>query len=315
VTAGSAAHSEFQTRTRAERFLGRSFRLPPGPRSEPERVHGYPIDFSERAVRPEPWEFEPGRELWVPFVQWALGCHERWLATGDERWLAGARRAGDVLVAEQERDGAATGAWLHRFDYPHTFDVRSPWASGMAQGEGASLLVRLCSATSDGRYADAATRALEPLLRCDGSGRAAAELGGALVPEEYPTEPPSHVLNGLIFGLWGMRDLAVGLGHDRAARAFPEAVDALAGSIDRWDTGSWSLYDLYPHRVANWASPAYHELHVTQLQGLEALAPRPELARATIRFARYSSSRAARARAFVRKALFRALVPRRALRD
>jgi heparosan-N-sulfate-glucuronate 5-epimerase len=307
------AHGEFQTRSRVERFLGSSFRLPAGRRSDPERVHGYPVDFSDRAVRPEPWGFEPGRELWVPFVQWGLGCHERWLDSGDERWLGGARRAGDVLVAEQERDGSRAGAWLHGFDYPHTFDVRGPWASGMAQGEAASLLVRLHSATGNGAYADAAVAALGPLLRPAADGGAAALLGGALVPEEYPTARPSLVLNGLIFGLWGLRDLAVGLGDDRARSAFEDGAAALARNVERWDTGSWSLYDLHPRRVANWASPAYHQLHLTQLEATGALVSHPELERAAARFRGYARSRARRAHAFARKAAFRVAVPRRPL--
>jgi hypothetical protein len=306
-------HGEFQTRTRVERFLGSSFRLPAGRHSDPDGVHGYPIDFSDRAVRPEPWAFEPGRELWVPFLQWGLGCHERWLDSADERWLHGARRAGDVLVAEQERHGVHAGAWLHRFDYPHTFDVRAPWPSGMAQGEAASLLVRLHSATGDDAYAEAAIAGLGPLLRPAADGGAAAELDGALVPEEYPTAQPSFVLNGLIFGLWGLRDVAAGIGHDRARSAFEDAAGALARNIERWDSGHWSLYDLHLHRVANWASPAYHELHVTQLEATHALAPRPELERAALRFRGYARSRAKRAHAFARKAVFRVAVPRRRL--
>lgn len=307
----SLDHAEFQTRTRVERLLGTSFRLPPGRRSVRDAVRGYPVDFSDRAVAPKPWAFEPGRELWVPFVQWGLGCHERWLASGDERWLGGARRAADVLVAAQERGGRHAGAWLHRFDYPHTFHLSAPWPSGMAQGEAASLLVRVHAATGDDAYASAALAAVGPLVRPAADGGAAAELAGALVPEEYPTAAPSLVLNGLVFGLWGLRDVAVGLGDERSRRAFYEAAGALAASIRRWDTGSWSLYDLYPHRLSNWASPAYHELHVTQLEATCELVPDPRLVRAAERFRAYARSHARRAHAFARKAAFRAAVPRR----
>jgi hypothetical protein len=183
----------------------------------------------------------------------------------------------------------------------------------MAQGEGASLLVRLHAETGDGRYAEAARRALRPMRVPSTDGGAWAPLDGRAFPEEYPTDPPSFVLNGAIFALWGFRDVAVGLGDGDAAGAFEAGVDTLAASIDRWDTGSWSRYDLHPHRVVNVASAAYHELHVTQLEAMNALVARPELAAAAERFARYAASPALRARALAQKALFRAAEPRSAL--
>ena len=123
-------------------------------------------------------------------------------------------------------------------------------------------------------------RALSPLSVPSSEGGACALLDGRPFPEEYPTQPPSFVLNGAIFALWGLRDVAVGLGHAEAGRAFEDGVDALAASIHRWDTGSWSLYDLFPHPVPNVASGAYHALHVAQLEAMVQLAPRPELAAA-----------------------------------
>jgi hypothetical protein len=133
-----------------------------------------------------------------------------------------------------------------------------------------------------------------------------------MLPEEYPTQPASFVLNGTIFALWGFRDVAVGLDDADAATAFDEGVDALAATIHRWDTGSWSLYDLYPHRVDNVASRAYHELHVTQLEGMRDLAPRPELIAAADRFGGYLRSPVRRTAAFGRKVLFRLAEPRSA---
>jgi hypothetical protein len=182
----------------------------------------------------------------------------------------------------------------------------------MAQGEGASLLVRVHGTSGGDRHAEAALRALGPMRRPRDDGGASAELDGRWFPEEYPTDPPSFVLNGALFALWGLRDVAVGLGDGEAARDFQAGVDALAASIDRWDTGSWSRYDLHPHRVTNVASRAYHELHVTQLEAMDELAPRPELRAVAARFAAYDASRARQAQALARKVLFRIAEPRSA---
>ena len=111
------------------------------------------------------------------------------------------------------------GSWLHHDPFPHTFPLPPPWASGITQGQGASLLVRLNAETGDADLARAARLALEPLLTPQSSGGVCGELGGRPWPEEYPTSPESHVLNGAIFALWGMRDVAVGLGSHEVQNA------------------------------------------------------------------------------------------------
>ena len=297
-----------------ERFLSQSFRLDRGRHVDAGGVRGYPIDFSAKADAPSllpGFVDEPGRYLWVAHVQRALGCYERWLGGDGDEWLAAARDAGDLLIRNQAGGGGPhDGGWVQLAPYPHTFELRPPWVSSMAQGEAASLLVRLHAETGEERYADAARRALAPMSVPSSEGGACAALDGRPFPEEYPTQPPSFVLNGAIFALWGFRDVAVGLGDDGARRAFGEGVDGLAASIHRWDTGRWSLYDLFPHRVPNVASVAYHALHVAQLEAMVELEPRPELAAAAERFAAYGASRLGRAGAFARKALFRLAEPR-----
>ena len=296
-----------------ERFLSRSFKLAPGRHLDPSGVRGYPVDFAAKALAPSVlpgFVSHPGRHLWVAHIQRALGSYERWLSGEGEEWLAAARAAADLLIEHQASGGAHDGAWVQTAEYPHTFALRPPWVSGMAQGEGASLLVRIHGETGEDRYAEAARRALAPLAVPSAEGGACALLDARPFPEEYPTQPPSFVLNGAIFALWGLRDVAVGMGDADAGRAFGAGVDALAASIHRWDTGAWSLYDLYPHRVPNVASAAYHDLHVVQLEAMAELAPRPELADAARRFAAYGASRINHTRAFARKALFRVAVPR-----
>ena len=141
-------------------------------------------------------------------------------------------------------------------------------------------------------------------------GRQGTSLGGGPFYEEYPTDPPSLVLNGAIYALWGLRDVGVGLGDSEAGALFGEGVDALAANIDRWDLGYWSRYDLYPHRRVNIASAAYHRLHTDQLTIMGQLAPRPQLEAAADRFRRYAAGPTRRTRAFASKVAFRLAVPR-----
>ena len=243
-------------------------------------------------------------------AQWGLGAFERYLDGQGEEWLEGARACADHIVANLQVGGPRDGAWLHLVPMPHTFPLDPPWVSAMAQGEIASLLIRIHLETGEERYAEAATRALKTMLLPSGAGGTLAEIDGHPVLEEYPTAIPSAVLNGWIFAIWGLYDLAVGLGDAEARRLFEATVNGLAALIDRYDNGYWSCYDLYPHRLPNLASPSYHLLHIRQLSALQQLAPRPSVAAAIARFEAYRERPGNRRRALVEKVAFRFAVPR-----
>jgi heparosan-N-sulfate-glucuronate 5-epimerase len=286
----------------------RAFTPEVGPRVSQGELGGYYIDF--RLKQKPPMFGKPGRELHVATAQWGLGGYERHLAGEGDEGLATALEAAKHLVELQVRGGAAEGGWIHDQPMAHTYKLDPPWMSAMAQGEGASLLLRVHAATGEDRFAEAALKALRLLSVSTGAGGLRIPLGSGFFLEEYPTEPPSMVLNGGIFALWGYRDAAVALGDAEAEREFETGVDSLAANIMRWDTGGWTRYDLFPHPVTNIASSFYHLLHINQLRAMQVIAPRPELGAAVQRWDRYRRSRLLRATAFARKATFRLLVPR-----
>lgn len=272
-------------------------------------LEGYYLDLREKAREPKwppPWLPERRRQLHVAAAQWALGALEHHRAGEGEQWLAAAVDAGEHLLAIQRDDGA----WEHQYAYPHTYRIAPPWLSAMAQGEGASVLVRLHLLTGDRRYADAARRALELTSVRDRDGGVLGDVDGVPFLEEYPTDPPCHVLNGAIFATWGWLDVGRGLGDQAARRRFGELADGIADRVDRFDTGYWSTYDLFPHPVKNVASPDYHLLHINQLRALHRLHPRPELAAAADRFEAYRDDPLKRRRALAVKVAFRFAVPR-----
>jgi heparosan-N-sulfate-glucuronate 5-epimerase len=285
-----------------------TFSLPMGEQFDARTVRGYYIDMRVKADAPA-WS---GGDHWLHVVraQWALGCFERYLAGEGEVWLEAAIERAQELVERQVLEGPQAGGFLHRQPLRHTFALDPPWISAMAQGEVASLLVRVFLQTREERYADAARRALLPLSVDTVTGGVRASLDGRSFPEEYPTRPPSFVLNGGIFAMWGLHDVGVGLDDAAARIAFDQAVDTLAEQIARWDLGYWSRYDLFPHPVVNVASSFYHDLHINQLRAMDRLAPRPQLAETADRWQRYAESSRCRRRAFARKALFRMFVPR-----
>jgi peptidoglycan/xylan/chitin deacetylase (PgdA/CDA1 family) len=286
-----------------------SFSPPVGSRVVEDSVEGYYIDFSVKADStewPPHWLPARNRRIHVATAQFGLGCIERYLAGDGDVWLQTAVTVAEELLEDQSPDGG----WAHEVAMPHSYWLRPPWLSAMAQGESASLFVRLHTHTGDERYAEAAVLALKPMLVPVAAGGVRAELDGGFFPEEYPTDPASYVLNGAIFALWGCRDVAVGLGDETARELYDEGVDTLANSLGRFDTGFWSLYDLFPHPIPNIASGAYHLLHRTQLEAMQLVSPRPEFAETAARWETYAESQTARTRAFAEKVAFRLAVPR-----
>ena len=289
-----------------------SFRARPGSRISRHSVEGYYVDFRFKAQTPSwPPAHIPiqGMGPYVAVAQWGLGAYERFLAGEGEAWLHAARRAANTLVSEQQLGGDCDGGWLHKKTLGHTFPLTAPWMSAMAQGEGASLLVRVADHFEDD-YAERALRALEPLRRPTAEGGVHARLDGGIFFEEYPTDPPSFVLNGGIFALWGCHDVALALSSPVARQLADEGKETLAANIHRYDTGQWSTYDLFPHPVPNIASPAYHRLHIDQLRAHCEIAPDPRITRVIDRFEDYAASRACSANAMARKVAFRLVVPR-----
>lgn len=244
-------------------------------------------------------------------AQWGLGAWERYLGGEGERWLEAAATAASYIQAEQQRDGSAAGGWLEPRAHVHTFHTPAPWLSAMAQGQCASLLVRVGRERADGSFAESARRALAPMLISSSHGGVQARLNGGWFPEEYPTDPPSFVLNGAIFALWGVYDVWRVTGDDRAERLWQEGSETLAQALSLWDTGFWSRYDLYPHPVMNVASTFYHRLHINQLEALELILPDPVFHAVRHQFEAYAASPVLRGRALAHKIAFRLLVRRR----
>jgi heparosan-N-sulfate-glucuronate 5-epimerase len=206
-------------------------RLPPGQRVRAGGVGGYYLDLRAKAPpdgSPAPDRFPRGSGP-VGLAQAGLGHHERWLAGEGDEHLEHARVLGAHLLLTQLREpGARFGGLPHDFAYRHGSLLPPGWLSAMAQGEAASLFVRLAHATDDETFAQGARDALAPLGLSVEQGGVSAPLGRRPFPQEYPTTPPSHVLNGGIFALWGLYDVGVGLDESPARASFEDGVDTLA---------------------------------------------------------------------------------------
>ena len=168
------------------------------------------------------------------------------------------------------------------------------------------MLVRAAKASGDSKYADAAHAAFEPLRR------PVAE-GGVLITdalndvwiEEYLVDPPSHILNGFIWALWGVYDYATWSRSTEAWRLWTTCVGTLHRRLDEFDTGWWSLYEARDGNREMLASRYYHALHIVQLSVMHRLTDVDFFADRADRFQSYLDRPSNRAQAFARKAVFK----------
>jgi len=209
----------------------------------------------------------------IPVAQTALGYWERALdgeATHD-RFLGLA----DWLV-RQAQPGPDGVVWRTALPLPK-YEIAEPWPSAMGQGEAISVLLRAHAHAGEQRYADVAVQALGPMAVDVAEGGVARRIDGHLVLEEYPAARPVAILNGWIFALLGVHELATAGGEPAAAALFEESYAGLLALLPRYDTGWWSLYSLYPHARPDLAKPFYQRLHPVMLDALAMVRPDPRL--------------------------------------
>lgn len=242
----------------------------------------------------------------IAIAQWGLGNYNHFRRDHSEdrqkRFLA----AADWLCANLERNVSGVWVWNHHFDWEYRTPLRAPWYSGLAQGQGISLLVRAHQETGKAAYLDAAERAFGSFLKSTDSGGVmfTDEQGNEWV-EEYIVSPPTHILNGFIWALWGVHDYFLATGNPIAQELFAKCVQTLRQNLDRYDLGFWSLYEQSGTRLPMVASPFYHQLHIVQLRVMARLTGDEFFSGYADRWERYARSRAKRTRALCYKSAFK----------
>ncbi|MCL5407054.1 MAG: D-glucuronyl C5-epimerase family protein [Patescibacteria group bacterium] len=166
------------------------------------------------------------------------------------------------------------------FYFPYEFDfaihgnkntmIKAPWYSGMAQGEALSLFTRLYKVTGKKEYQEAAKKTFQSFLYPRGENQpwtVFVDDNGFYWIEEYAGkgEDPVQVLNGYIFGLYGVYDYYL-LNKDPASKEVLEkSLATLRHYLPEFRSpGNISFYDLkYKRR-----SESYHKTHIAQLKML-----------------------------------------------
>ena len=162
----------------------------------PSDQHGIPIVV--RGSREAPF-YRPTRVASFGLANW-----NRYRQHGDAGCRAAFMKCAEWFMKFEE------GRFVYRYDL---LDMKAPWLSGIAQGQGISLLTRAYLLTNNAGFLAQVQKALVPLSTPLSEGGLVSRLpDGSLFIEEYPQTHPTHILNGYfaaIFGNFGLASRSV----------------------------------------------------------------------------------------------------------
>ncbi len=247
----------------------------------------------------------------IAISQWGLGNYNlfRGVTASEDRnhvykqkFLA----ASDWLCSNLKQNSYGVWVWNHDFEWEYRDTLKAPWYSGLAQGQAISLLVRAHAETGNSKYIEASDLAFESFLK-------SVDEGGVIFIdeqkqpwiEEYIVHPPTHILNGFIWAVWGVRDYYLATKRQDAQNLLKASVKTLRDNLQRYDLGFWSLYEQSGTFLPMVASPFYHQLHIVQLRIMHRLTGDTVFAEYADRWQRYAARWPNRLRALCYKSLFK----------
>jgi heparosan-N-sulfate-glucuronate 5-epimerase len=242
----------------------------------------------------------------IAIAQYGLGNYNIYKRDQSETRRESFLNASNWLVANLEQNQKTLWVWHHHFDWEYRDTLKAPWYSGLAQGQGISLLVRAHSETGDARYLECARLAFQSLLHSvEEGGVLFRDSNGDLWIEEYLVSPPTHILNGMIWASWGVYDYMLATADPSARHLFEQVVHTLAKNLQSYDLGFWSLYEQSGTKLKMIASPFYHRLHVVQLRIMHRLTGLECFRQCADRWEEYARSPARRVAAICYKSAFK----------
>jgi hypothetical protein len=177
-----------------------------------------------------------------------------------ERFSSAARWLAEKLVVDER----GVGRWFYNFKAVGR-NMPVPWVSCFSQGVALSIVLRAEQLFAGQGFLDSARKAV-------GLFRVPVDEGGVLLRkegltflEEYPEDPPSHVLNGFMTAVFGLHEYWRVTGEAWVESLIAECVNTLRQILPRYETGEGIRYDLL---TVNTVNADYYYFQVQQLRAL-----------------------------------------------
>lgn len=163
------------------------------------------------------------------------------------------------------------------FDFPlhgnEQETMIAPWYCGIINGRILSIFARLYMVTGKEEYQKAAQKTYQSFLLLDNSEEywiTYEDENGYFWIEEYPWDPPTHVLNGFVVGIFGLYDYYLITKDDLSKHVLQASLTTLRFYIEKYrKRGELSFYCL-AHKVQSLEYLKQHILfmnHVYDITG------------------------------------------------
>ena len=260
-------------------------------------VAGYYNDMTEKVIK-QPGLLissdvphiisEKGEDIIFPVAvfQYGLGAYDLWIEKKEPIYLEKFRQCVAWSIDNQQQNGAWNNFFFYYPDHPY---------GAMAQGEGASLLIRAYIEFNDNKYLEAARNAIDFMLLPIEAGGTTDYKNNDLVMLEYTHR--ECVLNGWVFSLFGLYDYAIASDDERYREVWEKATHSLEKRLPDFYGKYWSMYDL----AGRISSPFYHHLHIAQMKAMYDLTGYKLFKDTSDRWEKYDRNKLFKALAFIKK--------------
>jgi heparosan-N-sulfate-glucuronate 5-epimerase len=197
------------------------------------------------------------------------------------------------LVNNAKHNEGGYSLWANEFTWPWYNELTPPYYSAYTQAMGIDVLARAYALTNNQTYLDEANKAfLALIVNYDYGGVTTIEdtNGDLLFFHELakPGFQKTYILNGqtgALLHIWQFYEIT----HYPAAKAiFDKGINYLKYNLWKYDTGSWSRYDLTPiGNRDNLASMDYQKIHIDHLKKLYDITGEPILKEYSDKFNKY----------------------------
>ena len=193
----------------------------------------------------------------VAIFQYGLGCYDLYLETHEECYIKKYMQCVEWAIENQDKKGRWNNFSHYSPEYPY---------GSMAQGEGASLLLRAYKHTKDSSFIEASKKAIDFMLLPIEKGGTAKYVNNDIYLMEYTFK--GMVLNGSIFSWWGLYDYVLTTKDTGIYKqAMDDTLKSLIKVLPNYKGLYWSIYS----EDGLIASPFYHNLHIAQMQAMYQL--------------------------------------------
>ena len=130
------------------------------------------------------------------------------------------------------------------YNFPNKwYSLNAPWHSGMAQGQAASVFIRAYFLSKENKYLDIAKKLLNlMILPVHKGGTLTVTQEGLPWIEEYPSDPPSMVLNGHLYGLIGLAEYYLNFNDEAFKQIYNDLLKSTIELIPLYEKDNWLIY-------------------------------------------------------------------------